>query len=183
MTHLLLLLLPLLALSTSSPILTSNHDGAEPPALLLFDDDRALPHEGGTFEGDMILTREQQELLITRSAIRGNQYRWPDPGNIPYTIDTSSFNESQLSVIESAMQRFVDETCIKFVPKDGNDWKDWGKNYIKIIKRTGCYSYVGMQQNYGEGQDLSLGEGCVEKGVVMHELIHAVGFVHEQSRS
>lgn len=39
---------------------------------------------------------------------------------------------------------------------------------------------VGDQQN---GQILSLGTGCDHKAVIEHELLHALGFYHEQSRT
>ena len=44
-----------------------------------------------------------------------------------------------------------------------------------------CSSYVG---NIGIGaQDLSLGKGCLNLAAIKHELMHAIGFYHEQSRT
>ena len=34
----------------------------------------------------------------------------------------------------------------------------------------------------GGRQDISLGYGCGYKGVAIHEMMHALGFFHEQSR-
>ncbi|RXG54634.1 Zinc metalloproteinase nas-15 [Armadillidium vulgare] len=43
-----------------------------------------------------------------------------------------------------------------------------------------CSSSVGK---VGGAQAVSLGPGCLMVGVVMHELMHATGFWHEQSRN
>lgn len=44
-----------------------------------------------------------------------------------------------------------------------------------------CFSYIGRQRN---GQVVSLHRnGCVHLSVVQHELLHALGFNHEHSRS
>ena len=46
-------------------------------------------------------------------------------------------------------------------------------SYIDIFKGNGCYSYVGKVGSFG--QSLSLGNGCLRKAIVLHELMHALG--------
>lgn len=43
-----------------------------------------------------------------------------------------------------------------------------------------CFSYIG--QAIPNGQDLSMGTGCDHVYIAEHELLHALGFYHEQSR-
>lgn len=42
-----------------------------------------------------------------------------------------------------------------------------------------CWSYVGR---LGGGQQLNLGNGCDTIAVVVHETLHALGFLHEHNR-
>ena len=44
--------------------------------------------------------------------------------------------------------------------------------YIHIVPGNGCSSSVGRT---GRVQSVSLGSGCVYLGIVIHELMHAVG--------
>merc|ERR1719154_995227 len=53
-------------------------------------------------------------------------------------------------------------------------------NYVYIRPDGGCYSYVGRVRGQ---QTLSLANGCFSVGTVLHELMHAAGFYHEQSRA
>lgn len=83
----------------------------------------------------------------------------------------------QMNMIEEAINQYHDRTCIKFKPWSGE------KDYITITsENTGCWSSVGR---VGGEQQVNLQiPGCVTKsGTVVHELMHALGFLHEQNRS
>ena len=66
---------------------------------------------------------------------------------------------------------FIGFSCVKWKPRT------YEKDYVHILKDQGCYSRVGRT---GGAQVLSLGRGCVYKGTVLHEMLHASGFWHEQ---
>ncbi|CAH2325878.1 novel hatching enzymes [Pelobates cultripes] len=83
--------------------------------------------------------------------------------------------DSQVSLILSAMEEFETMTCAYFVPRAEEF------NFIDIQPLNGCWSSIGMVQG---GQVISLMiPDCMNKGIVQHELNHALGFQHEQSRS
>jgi len=131
------------------------------------------------FFGDVILTEEQERGLFNitgeRNAIRNLARRWTD-NTIPYeyTDDASErFSDAEKAVINQAIADYSAKTCIKIVPRTNQ------RNYIKFQKKGGCYSYWGMT---GGEQPVSLARGCVRKYIVIHELMHAAGFLHEQSR-
>ncbi|EPB76305.1 astacin [Ancylostoma ceylanicum] len=107
------------------------------------------------------------------NAIRNRHQLWPN-GRIPYTI-SSQYSSYSRSLIAASMQEYSTHTCIQWVPKTNNDI-----NYVYIFPDRGCYSMVGK---IGGKQSLSLGSGCIQKGIIIHELMHAVGFFHEQSRT
>ena len=52
---------------------------------------------------------------------------------------------------------------------------------IRFGFEAGCWSYVGK---IGGRQVLNLGDtgGCITKGIIQHEMLHAFGVWHEQSR-
>uniref|UniRef100_A0A672YR61 Metalloendopeptidase n=1 Tax=Sphaeramia orbicularis TaxID=375764 RepID=A0A672YR61_9TELE len=79
------------------------------------------------------------------------------------------------SIIERGLLSFHDVTCIRFVRRTNQ------RDYLSIQSDSGCYSYVGRR---GYSQTLSLDrQGCLYHSTVQHELLHALGFNHEQCRS
>ncbi|VDO48126.1 unnamed protein product [Onchocerca flexuosa] len=111
-------------------------------------------------------------LAIQHNAVRQKTLLWPN-GRVPYVISPAYSNNSKLIIME-AFKEYRRLTCVRFVPKKLFDF-----NYIYIAPNDGCYSMIG---NNGGRQEVSLGDGCLKKGVVIHELMHALGFFHEQKQ-
>ncbi|XP_026168281.1 high choriolytic enzyme 1-like [Mastacembelus armatus] len=103
---------------------------------------------------------------------------WPKASDglvyIPYVI-ANQYSPQELDLITKAINSFASYTCIRFFPRTNQ------KDFLYIQSLDGCYSYVGRQ---GNAQTVSLSrQGCVWYGTVQHELLHALGFNHEQCRS
>ncbi|KAM5138250.1 embryonic protein UVS.2-like [Mantella aurantiaca] len=93
---------------------------------------------------------------------------------VPYTL-SSEYSNAEKSLISEALETFNTLTCVRFVERSTEH------DYLNIFSGSGCWSYVGKT---GGPQSISLMKGgCMVKGVVQHEVQHALGFYHEQSRS
>ncbi|KAM9356303.1 low choriolytic enzyme-like [Pholidichthys leucotaenia] len=76
--------------------------------------------------------------------------------------------------IYEAMSAFDHKTCIRFIPRSNERF------YLTIEPKFGCFSLVGY---IGDRQLLSLQRPCLKNSIIQHELLHAMGFFHEHSRS
>ncbi|XP_069744365.1 meprin A subunit alpha-like [Narcine bancroftii] len=97
--------------------------------------------------------------------------RWTFP--IPYILN-DSLELNAKGVILLAFEQYRLKSCIDFKPYEGEE------TFLSFQKLDGCWSFVGDQHS---GQELSIGERCDSKAIVEHELLHALGFYHEQSRT
>ncbi|GAV05054.1 hypothetical protein RvY_15240-2, partial [Ramazzottius varieornatus] len=105
---------------------------------------------------------------------------WPR-GIIPYTID-SYFDWPERELIQSAMSDIEQRTCVRFIEYPTSSRYVYHKDVVRIVKEGRvCSSFVG-RMDIGE-QELTLASGCLKlMGEVQHELLHALGLYHEQSR-
>lgn len=115
-----------------------------------------------------------------RAATANKEFLW-DFGVIPYVIDESvGFDSSEKARFRAAMEDWESVSCIKFVERNANEHD----NFIRFTKKScGCCSYVGKRWiDIYSGQDVSIGDGCHNKGIILHELGHVIGFWHEHMR-
>ncbi|CAO1412000.1 unnamed protein product [Diamesa serratosioi] len=131
------------------------------------------PEEQGPYiEGDILVPVQNN---ATRNGMKTESLRWRG-GVIPFVI-RGSFNAREMDLLERAINEYHRKTCIKFVRRQSNDY-----DYISIENAgSGCWSSVGRT---GGKQVVNLqSPGCVSKiGTPLHELMHALGFLHEQNR-
>ncbi|XP_031229506.1 astacin-like metalloendopeptidase isoform X2 [Mastomys coucha] len=85
-------------------------------------------------------------------------------------------DEPSRRVIMEAFAEFERFTCIRFVAYHGQ------RDFVSILPMAGCFSGVGRS---GGMQVVSLAPTCLQKGrgIVLHELMHILGFWHEHSRA
>eukprot|EP01084_Bolivina_argentea_P260015 438971_1 len=96
---------------------------------------------------------------------------------VPYTFSTDLANwPAFITAFNEAKTEFDTRTNIRLVPYTNQN------HYISMIKSSGCWSYLGDGAGSSLYQELSIGDGCQYAGIIIHEMLHALGAAHTQTR-
>uniref|UniRef100_A0A3P8VPM9 Metalloendopeptidase n=1 Tax=Cynoglossus semilaevis TaxID=244447 RepID=A0A3P8VPM9_CYNSE len=123
--------------------------------------------------GDIVPNKNRNADPCTKTGCK-----WPKYGSfvyIPVAI-ASHYSHTQRNLIIRSLITFHHHTCIRFVWRRRNH-----RDFLYFFSGSGCWSYIGRQ---GGQQPVSLRRnGCLYISTAQHEVLHAIGFHHEQNRS
>ncbi|CAJ0595932.1 unnamed protein product [Cylicocyclus nassatus] len=132
------------------------------------------------YQGDIVLTEEQAEELIQeqseererRQAYVPKSYKWPN--NRLYFSFYPNTSAATKAIARKGAKFWHDNTCIDMIEKSSANAR------VAIYEGTGCSSNLGHLNRL---QNLSLNNpGCTMYWKASHELAHALGLHHVQTR-
>ncbi|XP_072374901.1 embryonic protein UVS.2-like isoform X1 [Scyliorhinus torazame] len=130
-----------------------------------------------TSASEQILGGDYREHLDTICSGGDKSCLWPSSNKnilVPYTFKTN-FNKAQRGILSVSMSELEALTCVRF------KYRTREMTYLEFVDGIGCWSYVGPGKQ--RAQEISLQKPlCVHVGIIQHQLMHALGFYHENCR-
>lgn len=150
--------------------------GTDTPQKVIYE----IVGEYAIMQGDIILGKvdDRGNLLnkdLSSQSIVIDGHRWSG-GIIPFVINANVSASGRTNIL-SAIAHWEQKTPINFVPRTTQG------DFVEFVRGTSpgaCSSFGGRQ---GGRQEIRLTpSGDCSRGALIHEIGHAVGFYHEQSR-
>lgn len=126
---------------------------------------------------DYVLTAAQKNFLF--NGIGKNPIHLWSNGQVYYKY-SNSVSEKQRKQFREALNHIRDksDTCLRFFQVTPSSPPESRNHILVTTKDDGCYSYVGR---IGGQQVLNLNPkyGCWNDNVIIHEVLHALGMLHQ----
>ncbi|OWA53564.1 putative Zinc metalloproteinase nas-14 [Hypsibius exemplaris] len=147
--------------------ITTGHGGHDPVVRpTLFEGDIVGIIEAGDSESAIV-------NRLTKSGLTSHTRRWPE-GIVIYEL-SSALSTSERSMLLAAFNEFNITDTVRFHPRSTQS------DYVLIKKNEpGCFATIGK---VGGVQYVNLASDCWTHGIIIHELMHTIGFYHEQART
>lgn len=148
------------------PIQSTNDPHQPPAGAVPFD----LIGQYVVAYGDILIGRANKPDFPKSGFIEAPKMQLWETNEIPFSIHNTLKNPER---VMRTIQYFNSHTPVKFVPYDGQP-----DSIVFVPGEDLCLSYLGRVQGH---QPIYLSDKCSEREIG-HEILHALGFVHEQSR-